>query len=89
MTDETKSILMNTDVIAIDQDPAAKPVQLLTQEGKMEILDRPLQDGSVAVGSSIAATKPLEGSFAWKPEDAGKNAQGPRSVETRTCSYRR
>ncbi len=34
MTDETKSILMNTDVIAIDQDTAVKPVQLLTQAGQ-------------------------------------------------------
>jgi alpha-galactosidase len=34
MTDETKSILMNADVISIDQDTAAKPVQLLTQQDK-------------------------------------------------------
>lgn len=42
MTDETKSILMNTDVIAIDQDPEAKPVEKLSVEdkerGKREIL---------------------------------------------------
>ena len=31
MSDETKSILMNTEIIAIDQDPAAMPVQLLSQ----------------------------------------------------------
>ncbi len=43
MTDETKSILMNADVISIDQDTAVKPVQLLTQQDKVEILDRPLQ----------------------------------------------
>jgi alpha-galactosidase len=50
MSDDTKSILMNADVIAIDQDTAVKPVQLLAELGKVEILERPLQDGSVAVG---------------------------------------
>ena len=34
MTGETMSILMNADVIAIDQDPAAKPVQVQSVDGK-------------------------------------------------------
>jgi alpha-galactosidase len=50
MSDDTKSILMNAEVIAIDQDPAAKPVQLLSQQDKIEVLTRSLHDGSVAVG---------------------------------------
>ena len=33
MTEETKSILMNPDVIAIDQDPYAKPVKRLSVDG--------------------------------------------------------
>jgi alpha-galactosidase len=65
MTDETKSILMSADVIAIDQDTAAKPVQLLTQQEKVEILDRPLHDGSVAVGIFNRGDRPASGSFAW------------------------
>jgi len=50
MSDETKSILMNKEVIAIDQDKAAKPVERLTTEGKVETLWRPMADGSVVVG---------------------------------------
>jgi alpha-galactosidase len=65
MSDETKSILMNTDVIAIDQDQAAKPVQVLNQEGKVEILWRPLQDGSVAVGIFNRGDVAAVGSLSW------------------------
>jgi alpha-galactosidase len=50
MTDETKSILMNTDVIAIDQDPQFQPVTEVSHDSDIEVLLRPLSDGSVAVG---------------------------------------
>ena len=50
MTDETKSILMNSEVIAIDQDPEYKPVTSLSSDGGIEVLMRPLHDGSVAIG---------------------------------------
>jgi alpha-galactosidase len=50
MTDETKSILMNTDIIAIDQDPQFQPVNEISHDGDIEVLLRPLADGSVAVG---------------------------------------
>src|SRR5439155_13841794 len=45
MTDETKSILMNQEVIAIDQDTDYKPVTSVSSEGKIEVLMRPLHDG--------------------------------------------
>jgi alpha-galactosidase len=76
MSDETKSILMNAEVIAIDQDPSAKPVQILNQEDKVEILWRHLQDGSVAVGIFNRGDAAAEGSFSWAslmlgvPEDS-------------------
>jgi alpha-galactosidase len=50
MTDETKSILMNKEMIAIDQDPRFQPVTEVSHEGAIEVLLRPLHDGSVAVG---------------------------------------
>ncbi len=65
MTDETKSILMNTDVIAIDQDPAAKPVEKLSVEGKSEVLVRPLEGDAVAVGLFNRGDQPAEISFRW------------------------
>jgi alpha-galactosidase len=50
MTDETKSILMNTEIIAIDQDPRFQPVMQVSSDASIEVLMRPLSDGSVAVG---------------------------------------
>jgi alpha-galactosidase len=65
MTDETKSILMNTDVIAIDQDPDAKPVQVLSAEGKSEVLVRPLAETSAAVALFNRGDQPADISFRW------------------------
>src|SRR5215831_21372965 len=51
MTDETKSILMNREVIAIDQDPAGLPAKRISEaEATAVVVARPLHDGSVAVG---------------------------------------
>src|ERR1017187_10433888 len=38
MTEETKSILMNPDAIALDQDRNPKPVQRRAPDGKSEVL---------------------------------------------------
>jgi alpha-galactosidase len=50
MSDETKAILMNREVIAIDQDPDAHPVKKISEQGPVLVAARPLQDNSVAVG---------------------------------------
>ena len=65
MTEETKEILMNTEVIAIDQEPEAKPVKRIAQEGKTEVLARPLKDNSVAVGLFNRGDQPAEVSVRW------------------------
>jgi alpha-galactosidase len=49
MTDETKSILMNKEVIAIDQDALGKQASPV-KNGDLETWIKPLADGSVAVG---------------------------------------
>jgi alpha-galactosidase len=64
MTDETKSILMNSEVIAIDQDPEYKPVTSLSSDAGIEVLMRPLHDGSVAVGIFNRTATPAEAQFA-------------------------
>ena len=64
MTDETKSILMNTEVIAIDQDPAALPVQRTPPQGTSEVLIRPLANEAVAVGCSPGSS-PAQIGFRW------------------------
>lgn len=76
MTDETKSILMNTEVIAIDQDPEYKPVQSLSTDGKIETLWRPMHDGSIIVGIFNRGDAPTEAGFAWSSLPAGFTGKG-------------
>ena len=49
MTDATKAILLNKEVIAIDQDPLGKQASPL-KDGDLETWIKPLSDGGVAVG---------------------------------------
>ncbi len=65
MTEETKSILMNPDVIAIDQDRVPKPVQRLSQNDPSEVLVRPLSGNAFAVGLFNRGDKPAEIGFRW------------------------
>lgn len=50
MTPETRAILTNKDVIAIDQDRAGKQGDRVSAEGPVEIWMRPLADGGAAIG---------------------------------------
>jgi alpha-galactosidase len=50
MSDETKSILMNRDVIAVDQDKLGKQGWRASKDGDGEVWIRPLADGGYAVG---------------------------------------
>ncbi|MHB8655476.1 MAG: glycoside hydrolase family 27 protein [Terriglobia bacterium] len=65
MSDETKSILMNKEVIAIDQDPLANPVKVISQAGHEVVLARPLKDHSMAVGLFNRGDQPAEISVNW------------------------
>ena len=49
MSDDTKAILMNKEVIAVDQDPLGKQATPV-RNGNLETWVKPLADGSVAVG---------------------------------------
>ncbi|MEO6923565.1 MAG: glycoside hydrolase family 27 protein, partial [Bryocella sp.] len=49
MSDETKSILMNKAVIAIDQDKLGKQGDRLRAEGPREVWTKPLSGGALAV----------------------------------------
>jgi len=50
MTPDTKSILMNKAVIAVDQDPLGKQGDRLKQDGDLETWTKPLTGGAIAVG---------------------------------------
>jgi alpha-galactosidase len=49
MSDATKSILLNKEVIAVDQDPLGKQASPV-KNGNLETWVKPLKDGGVAVG---------------------------------------
>jgi alpha-galactosidase len=50
MSQETKDMLTNADVLAVDQDPKGVQGHRVWQEGPLEIWTKPLVDGSLAVG---------------------------------------
>jgi alpha-galactosidase len=49
MTSETKDILLNREVLAVDKDPLGRQGRRVAQNGTVEIWAKPLHDGSVAV----------------------------------------
>ena len=49
MSDTTKSILLNKEVIAVDQDPLGKQASPV-KNGNLEMWVKPLKDGGIAVG---------------------------------------
>jgi alpha-galactosidase len=64
MKPETKAILMNREVIAIDQDKLGKQGRRVYTEGEIEVWTRPLSDGAIAiailsVGDSRYSTHPF------------------------------
>jgi len=65
MSDETKAILMNTEVIAIDQDPAAKPARKISEQDTTVVVTCPLQDHSMAVGLFNRGTQAATVTVRW------------------------
>jgi alpha-galactosidase len=76
MSEEIRGILINPEVIAIDQDPAARPARLLSQNGKTVVLVRPLEGQAVAAGLFNRGDQPAEISVNWDALNlAGKKLQ--------------
>jgi alpha-galactosidase len=50
MTDDTKAILMNKEVIAVDQDALGRQGDRVYTEGPIEVWSKPLSGGALAVG---------------------------------------
>ncbi|ADW71106.1 glycoside hydrolase family 27 protein [Granulicella tundricola] len=71
MSPETSSILLNKEVIAIDQDKAAKPVQALSTKGKVETIWRPMEDGSIIVGIYNRGDAATPANLPWSSLPAG------------------
>ena len=66
MSEETKSILMNKEVIAIDQDTAGKSVKKISEQGSLVVAARPLKDKTWAVGLFNRGDAAAKMSVAWK-----------------------
>ncbi len=63
MTPETKSILLNREVIAIDQDPLGIPGRRVRRDGTSEVWTRELQGGNRAVALVNRSTSPARIAF--------------------------
>jgi alpha-galactosidase len=60
MTPEVKSILLNKEVIAVDQDPLDRQGDRAYQTGPLEVWSKPLSGGDRAVGLFNAINSPAE-----------------------------
>jgi alpha-galactosidase len=65
MTEQTKEILMNREVIAIDQDPLGKQGYRVTKDGPFEVWKRELSNGDVAVGLFNRGPEPAQMTAQW------------------------
>jgi alpha-galactosidase len=91
-SDETKSILMNEKVIAIDQNPAARPVQTLSSYGKIRAPWRHMANRSIIVSIFNRGSDPVLTGFKWSMLSgklAGKEMECSRPVEARDRPCRR
>ena len=87
MSDETKAILTNREVIAIDQDPAGRQGDRVRAEGPLEVWAKPLAGGGKAVGlfnlsdqpanmevnvAELGFKAPVKARDVWAAKDLGK-----------------
>ena len=66
MSADTRSILLNKDVIAIDQDPLGKQGQLALKRGDVDYWKRTLSGGGVAIAAVNRANSPASVKIPWK-----------------------
>ncbi|MGA7711632.1 MAG: glycoside hydrolase family 27 protein [Rhizomicrobium sp.] len=65
MSDETKSILMNREVIAIDQDPLGVEANRVAKDGNYEVWARPIKGGGRAVVLLNRSSEPHDITVTW------------------------
>ena len=66
MTDETKAILMNKEVIAVDQDPLGVEASRVAKDGDTEVWARPIKGGGRAVALLNRGTAPHDITVTWE-----------------------
>jgi alpha-galactosidase len=65
MDAETRRILTNTDVIAVDQDPLGQQARRIWKQGDLEVWARPLKGGEQAVVLFNRGKAPAEMKVGW------------------------
>ena len=65
MSESTRDILTNRDVIAVDQDPLGREATRAVAADGVEVFVRPLADGGLAVGIFNRSDKKSVAAFAW------------------------
>jgi alpha-galactosidase len=73
MSAATKEILLNREVIAIDQDPAGHQAKRVSKKSELEVWERPLADGSRAIGLFNRGDKKAKVAVKWS--DVGVNGE--------------
>src|SRR5260370_21548020 len=73
MSDDTKEILTNKEVIAIDQDKLGKQGVRVRQDGELELWKKELSDG-VAVGLFNRSAAPAQMTVKWSEVGVNKKA---------------
>ena len=92
MSDETKSILMNKEVIAVDQDPLGKAGDRVWAVGQLELWSKPLKDGAVAVALFNRVTGPTKMTFTlsdigWQGPAKARDVWAHKDVGVITDSF--
>jgi alpha-galactosidase len=92
MSAETKSILLNKEVIAVDQDPLGRQGDRAYAEGPLEVWSKPLQGGDMAVAlfNRIEGTTRMTlrlGAVGWHGPATARNLWTHESVGSITGDY--
>jgi alpha-galactosidase len=80
MTDEIKSVLLNKEVIAIDQDPEAMPIREVSNQDNKTVLMRPLKGNDVALAMFNRTDDTVEMSVRWRDLGIGARKRKARDL---------
>lgn len=80
MSDETRDILTNREVIALDQDPLGREATRAFARDGIEVFTKPLVDGSVAVGVFNRNAAEKAAAFPWVDAGITRRATAVRDL---------
>jgi len=87
MSEETRRILTNREVIAVDQDPLGIQGFRHRKSGDLEVWVRPLAEGDWAVVFLNRGREPIDVRFDWRAETI-EDVQSHRRVDTAVTKFR-